>query len=260
MKPTANPQPYQIIFFGNTPFEFTEKPELMKEFGHPENELSLRGLPVVNNAYDFVFDTQEKKIVIDPQEILPGYERIILPVHYAQNPLELDGWKVNRCNESSQQTGGGYYLADEYMRGYLLGRPVEFDFYGTMFTLDVNEGLLRQNDRPDNVIRFDDLEDYHLHGYELSYNRYTKSLADPYDPREHVSIINLHQQIKIDPLGMAHKYQISVGRLPSHDAALKNEKVVQQCRQFNGTLADLPRPQKEPPKEAPKPQKKGRRL
>ncbi|WP_423147799.1 hypothetical protein [Rubrolithibacter danxiaensis] len=81
---------------------------------------------------------------------------------------------------------------------------------GTEFIVDVQQGQLRQADKPENVILFEDMQYKESH-YTFRYDLSTKNIpfsftADPKNARE----VQVPQMVTLDPAGMAEKYSIPV--------------------------------------------------
>lgn len=226
---------YQIIFLGNTPFEIIGSEAKLREFGKPDHQIKLEELPVADQGYDFVYNRKTNAVVEMPQPIQEGFERIILHLEIAQLQEQCPHEDILQYNEQSKEEDWGTYMADDYMRGYLAGKPVEFDLEGTTFTLDVNRKLLWENDNPDNTIRLNELPSSPM-GYELQYDPAIKNVIYPGQPERKIPVTFFDQMVNYDPLGMALKYDISIGRLPGWDNDLNYESVLKKCRQFNGPV------------------------
>lgn len=84
---------------------------------------------------------------------------------------------------------------------------------GTRFIVDVQQGELRQEDRPENVISFEDMQYKESH-YTFEYDRSTNTLpfsltADP----KNIIEVQVPPMVKLDPEGMAEKYKVPVTSL-----------------------------------------------
>lgn len=84
-----------------------------------------------------------------------------------------------------------------------------FQIEGTKFIVDVAQGALIESGNPDNVILFDDMQDWGTH-YSMCYNREWKNFPCELDAVENSTDVNIPQMARLDPEGMANKYGISI--------------------------------------------------
>ena len=223
----------QIIFLGNIPFEVFGTEGRLKEFADHDNAIIFSDLPFNGESFEFVFNKVDKKVEQHPnKDKLADYEYIILPKFSVEGDEEIDPYMLHKLNIWSKEGNWGVHYADSYMRGYLNGRPVEFDFAGTLFTLDVEREILFESANPQNVIKLNELPSSPA-GYELDYDPELKNVT-PVTEQSTTEFHMFDQMIGYDPLGMAKKYGISVGRLPEYDQDLYSEKVVEKCKQYTG--------------------------
>lgn len=84
---------------------------------------------------------------------------------------------------------------------------------GTRFIVDLQQGELRQEDRPENVISFKDMQYKESH-YTFEYDQSTKNLPFSFtaDPKNIIEV-QVPPMVKLDPEGMAEKYKVSVTSL-----------------------------------------------
>lgn len=227
---------YQVIFLGNKPFEIYGKEKQLKEVGNHNNVIELEKLRFKDGNYEFIFNKQSGTLEENPrQELIAGYERILLPGYVAKLDEALDKTHTDLLNERSKNEHWGIYLADDYTCRILIpGKPVEFDFGTDTFTLDVQKEIYFENARPENIIRIADLPSSPA-GYELDYDPVTKNIADKNETGQTIFYF-MDQMVAYDPLGVAKKYNISIGRLPEYDQDLNHEKVLQRCREFRGNI------------------------
>jgi|GEM_PF-1474650 len=225
----------QIIFLANIPFELFGTEGKLKEFGAHTNQIVLSSLPVIDESFDFVFNKVTKQVetypVIDNIDL---YEHIKLHKSLVTGDQQLEPYETHHINDTSRKYEHGIYFADSYMRGYLNGRPVEVNIGGDVpFTLDIHRELYYETDHPENIINLADLINYGF-GYEVDFDPVTKNLHKEYsdDRKPHF----LDEMVSYEPLGMAKKYSISIGRLPEYDSLLKEPKVLEECRRFTGKL------------------------
>ncbi|MES2457843.1 MAG: hypothetical protein V4594_19955 [Bacteroidota bacterium] len=223
----------QIILLGRTPYEILERPHRLQEFGHPERAIEFKDLPEHEGSFKFSYHPKTSSVVGGPDQVREGNERICIPFSVAYLTEQADPRQLQELNARSQEGLWGIYLADDYIRGYLKGRPIEFEFEGTTFSLDTQNLLLVENDNPQNKIHIDQVPSS-PHGYFMDYNNVTKNLARPGDDPKDISLITLDQMVSYDPLGMAKKYNISVGRLPKRDNDLNDEKILKAARSYSG--------------------------
>ena len=245
----------QIIFFGNIPFEVFGTEGILKEFANHANAIILSDLPFNGEEYRFVFNKVGKKVEQHPNIDKYGdYEYIILPKFTVESDEQIDPYKLRKINIWSKEGNWGVHYADSYMRGYLNGRPVEFDFAGTLFTLDVEREILYESANPQNIIRLNELPSSPA-GYELDYDPELKNVI-PYQETRAAEFHMFDQMVAYDPLGMAKKYAISVGRLPEYDQDLHSEQVVEKCKQYTGPVPEKAEPYQQPVEK----KEKGRKL
>jgi hypothetical protein len=223
----------QIIFLGRTPYELIEEPHQLRGVLQPENTILFEDLPIHNYCYKFTYDPKTSRVVAGPNQMQQGYERISIPFSVAYLTEWCEPPQLQHLNASSQEGHWGIYLADDYLRERLLGRPIEFEFEGSTFTLDTPNLLLLEKANPANQIHIDQIPSS-PHGYFMDYNKVTKNLAQPADNPKDITLITLDQLVSYDPLGMAKKYDISVGRLPIWDNDLNAKKVLKAARSYSG--------------------------
>lgn len=84
-----------------------------------------------------------------------------------------------------------------------------FEIEGTKFIVDVAKGALIESGDPNNIILFDDMQDWGTH-YSISYNREWKNFPCELDAFENSTDVNIPQMTRLDPEGMTKKYGIPV--------------------------------------------------
>lgn len=84
---------------------------------------------------------------------------------------------------------------------------------GTSFIVDIEQDQLRQADNPDNVILFRDIDFNGTH-YSFEYDLTVKNLpfSFPVEP-ENIREVQLPPRVKLDPEGMAEKYNLPAASL-----------------------------------------------
>jgi len=224
----------QLVFLANTPYEVFPLQKVLRPFGGFGPEIDLGGLPVRNHLYVFVYNkvakAVEKHLVPDR---MADYEQITLPLSAVEKIGPLPKEHIGVLNALSRKGNWGIYFGDEYMLGYLRGKPVELEFAGESYTLDVNREIYYQSNNPDNIIRLSDLPCSDI-GYELRYDPVLKNIAQ--GAGDGMPLYFLDQMVEYDPLGIARRHNISIGRLPELDEYLKDPGVLQKCRDFKGTI------------------------
>ncbi|QQT46049.1 Uncharacterised protein [Sphingobacterium multivorum] len=80
---------------------------------------------------------------------------------------------------------------------------------GTEFLLDVDHFHLREKENSENTISFFEMDD-EGHGYSFEYNRLSRNMPDPWDPKAEITTVRLLQLVEMDPEGMALKYGMAV--------------------------------------------------
>ena len=91
-----------------------------------------------------------------------------------------------------------------------------YEIEGTQFVVDIEKDELRQVDRPENVIRFEQME---IRNTELSffYDTDEKEISPIWEEGRTVEVV-LPQRTKLDPVGMSEKYNC-----PLEDVMKKND-------------------------------------
>jgi len=87
--------------------------------------------------------------------------------------------------------------------------------FGTEFIVDVNQLELREKANPKNVISLSDMEEKAVQGYRLWYSPNTKGLTTYAEPR--VKLAEIPDFVKLDPIGMAKKHNISEDKIDAMD-------------------------------------------
>lgn len=230
-------QERQLVFLANVPFEVFGSEGKLKEYGREENVVDLLAMTKVQGSYDFIFNKLTRQPELFPVgENVHHYEHITLPSDTVNADVELEPWKRGKLNQFSRERDWGVYYADSFMRRTLQGLPTEYEFHGTVFTQDVYRELLYESANPENVIRLDDVPSS-PHGYEIYYDDSVKNVRPPDHPLQ-TELIFLDQMVSSDPLNMAKKFGISIGRLPEYDEMLRSKVTLEHCRTFTGNLPE----------------------
>lgn len=87
--------------------------------------------------------------------------------------------------------------------------------FGTEFIVDVNQLELREKANPKNVISLSDMEEKAVQGYRLWYSPNTKGLTTYAEPG--VKLAEIPDFVKLDPIGMAKKHNISEDKIDAMD-------------------------------------------
>lgn len=80
---------------------------------------------------------------------------------------------------------------------------------GTIFEVDVQQNLIRQQDNPQNRISFD-LMEYNGDHYTLSFDKARKIYGEFANRQSDIQVVTIPQKMELDPEGMAKKYQLSI--------------------------------------------------
>lgn len=82
----------------------------------------------------------------------------------------------------------------------------------TKFNVDVQKLELRQQDAPENVIRFEDMQDLG-DGYVLEFSPYVQNNRGVFQKASENITVRIPELVKLDPVGMAEKYGLTPGEL-----------------------------------------------
>lgn len=117
----------QIIFLGTTSYEILAKTAQLQQYDKPGYIISLKDIPVQQEVHEFTYDTINDRIIADGAPIQPGHERVQVPVEIAALDGQPSHEDIRYYNQKSKSAGCGFFLADDYLYGYLKGRPVEIN-------------------------------------------------------------------------------------------------------------------------------------
>ena len=109
----------------------------------------------------------------------------------------------------------------------------KYEIEGTPFIADVMKGELREAANPANIIRFDELY-YTGTSYTMQYDRGLKNLPDFFrESAENIRYVEIPQMTRLDPEGMAEKYQLPVDevkRKSDFELAVDQEQLGQRLK------------------------------
>ncbi|MFB9840920.1 hypothetical protein [Mucilaginibacter ginsenosidivorans] len=201
------------ILIGNTPFVLDSDARTLRKYGSGEVVISFNDLKIENGFYSCPFHETQNANGITPLTDNQGkHETFQLTIPQAiLEYKEISPQELLNYNTASLEHNWGYYLADECLGRRLVGELPHINIEGSDFTIDWRLKELRETEAPFNCLRFNSMElSENGERYLFFYHRQAHCLFRPGTDSDrlpdHVILIAIPNELKLDPVGVARQY------------------------------------------------------
>ncbi len=218
------------LFLGNTLFRVDRVYDQLIADHDPDNRIAIYKLKIDENFIEGYINKDTESISPAPGREKGREMKFRIPVYlyesgYTQgssfaelfNKEHLDAYNIRLLDRDALME-----IADRPLRYKQPALP-EINAHGYTFVVDVAYGEIRRKDNPMNYLLFHDMNFHEGKGggYDIYIDKESGNPASERMARSYVPF-HLDEMVKIDPIGVAAKYGISVTLLPNSDLKLEN--------------------------------------